>query len=61
MTGQENIRSNLHRLKIVGSPECPRNHGIQAVDRLIFQRKGLKKEREILKNSVEKSGQMASE
>jgi len=56
MTGHGNIQSYLHRLKIVGSPECPCKHGTQTVDRLIFQYKRLKNEREILKNSVLKVG-----
>jgi len=51
-----NIRSYLHRLKIMGSPECPCKHGIQMVDHLIFQCKRLKNEREILKSSVLKVG-----
>jgi len=37
MAGHGNIRSYLHRLKIIGSPECPCKHGIQTVDHLIFQ------------------------
>jgi len=37
MTGHGNIRSYLHRLKIIGSPECPYKQGIQTVDHLIFQ------------------------
>jgi hypothetical protein len=56
MTGHGSIRSYLHRLKIVGSPECPRKHGTQTVDHLIFQCTRLKNEREILKNSVLKVG-----
>jgi hypothetical protein len=32
MTGHGNIRSYLHRLKIIGSPECPCKHGIQTVE-----------------------------
>jgi hypothetical protein len=56
MTSQENIRSYLHRLKIIGSPECPCNHGIQTVDHLIFQCKTLRIERAILKSSVLKEG-----
>jgi hypothetical protein len=42
MTGHGNIRSYLHRLKLIGSPECPCNHGIQTADRLIFQCKRLR-------------------
>jgi hypothetical protein len=56
MTGHRNIRSYLHRLKIIGSPECPRNHGIQTVDHLIFQCKRLRNERAILKSSALKAG-----
>ena len=52
MTGNGNIPSYVHRLKIIGSPECPCKHGIQTVDHLIFQCKRLKHEREILKSSV---------
>jgi len=56
MTGHGNIRSYLHRLKFIGSPECPCKHGTQSVDHLIFQCKTLKNESEILKNSVRKEG-----
>jgi len=52
MTGHGNIPSYLHRLKIIGSPECPCREGIQTVGHLIFQCKRLKDEREILKSSV---------
>jgi hypothetical protein len=56
MTGHGNIRSYLHRLKIIGSPECSCNHGIQTADHLIFQCKRLGNERAILKSSVLKEG-----
>ena len=52
MTGHGNIRSYLHRLKIIESPECPCKHGIQTVDHLILQCERLKNERDILNNSV---------
>jgi hypothetical protein len=52
MTGHGNIRSYLHRLKIIASPECRCKHGTQTVDSLIFQCNRLRKEREKLKNSV---------
>jgi hypothetical protein len=52
MTGHGNIRSYLHRLKIIATPECPCKHGTQTVDRLIFQCNRLKNEREKLKTSV---------
>jgi hypothetical protein len=56
VTGHGNIRSFLHRLKLIGSPECPCKHGIQTVDHLVFQCSRLKNEREILKNSGLKEG-----
>jgi hypothetical protein len=56
MTGHGNIRSYLHRLKIVGSPECPCKHGIQTVDHLIFECNMLRNERVALKTSVIKAG-----
>jgi hypothetical protein len=56
MTGHRNIRFYLHSLKIIGSPECPCEHGMQSVDHLICQCKRLKNERGILKNSVLKAG-----
>jgi hypothetical protein len=56
MTGHGNIRSYLHRLKIIGSPECPCNHGIQTVDHLIFQCKRLRNERAILKSNTLREG-----
>jgi hypothetical protein len=52
MTGHGNIVCYLHRLKIIGSPECPFSHGIQTADRLIFQCKRLRNERAIQKSSV---------
>jgi hypothetical protein len=51
MTGHGNIRSYVHRLKIIGSPECPCSHGIQTADRLVFRCERLKKETAILKSS----------
>jgi hypothetical protein len=57
MTGHGNIRSYLHRLKIIGCPECPCTDGrpsnIQV--RKASERKSTSKEQCI------KSGQMASE
>ena len=54
MNGHGYIRSYSHRLKIIGSPECPCKHDIQTVDHLIFQCNMLKNERETLKKSVPK-------
>jgi hypothetical protein len=58
MTGHGNIRSYLHRLKIIASPECPCSHGIQTADHVIFQCKRLRNERAILKSSVLKEGKL---
>jgi hypothetical protein len=52
MSGHGNIRSYLHRLKIVVSPECPCKQDIQTVEHLIFQCERLKNERGMLKKSV---------
>ena len=56
MTGHGNIRSYLHRSKIIESPECPCKHCTKTVDHLILQCKRLKNKREILKNSLPKVG-----
>jgi hypothetical protein len=37
MSAHGNIRSYLHRLKIIDSPECPCKKDIQTVDHLIYQ------------------------
>jgi len=58
MTGHGIIRSYLHRLQIIGSPECPCKYDIQTVDHLIFQCKRLKNKREILKSNVLKAGKL---
>jgi len=52
MTGHGNIGSYLHRLKIIGCPECPCKHGTQTVDQLIFQCERLVNERAHLTSSV---------
>jgi hypothetical protein len=56
MSGHGNIRSYLHRLKIVDTREHPCKQDIQTADYLIFQCKRLKYERGMLKNSVLKAG-----
>jgi len=56
MTGHGNIRSYLHRLKLIEIPECPCGQGKQTVDHLIFQCKRLKNERGIMRSSVIKVG-----
>ena len=56
MTGHGNIRYYLHRLKIIGIPECPCKQGTQTEYHLILQCKRLNNERDILRNSVLKTG-----
>ena len=56
MSEHGNIRSYLHRLKIIDGPECSCKQDIQTIDHLIFQCKKLKYERGMLKNSVLKAG-----
>ena len=56
LTGHGNIRSYLHRLKIIGSPERPCKHGMQTVDYLIFQCERLVNERTTLKSSEFNAG-----
>jgi hypothetical protein len=56
VTGHGNIRSYLHRLKIIGIPECPYSHDIQTLDHLIFQCKRIRNKRAILKSNVLKEG-----
>jgi hypothetical protein len=58
MSGHGNIRSYLHRLKIIDSPECPCKKDIQTVDHLIYQCEKLNCEREIPKNSVLQTGNL---
>jgi hypothetical protein len=52
MTGHGNIRSYLHRLKVIGNLECPCKHGTLTVEHLIFQCNRLKKGRETPKTGV---------
>jgi hypothetical protein len=56
MSGHGNIRSYLHRLKIIEIPECLWKKDIQTVDHLICQCEKLKYGRGILMNSVLKAG-----
>jgi hypothetical protein len=55
-SGYGNIRSYLHRLKLIDSPDCPCKQDIQTLDHLIFQCEKLKYERVMLKNSLLTAG-----
>jgi hypothetical protein len=56
MSGHGNIRSYLHRLKIIDSPEKKKKKDIQTIDHFIFQCEKLKYERGMMNNSVLKAG-----
>jgi hypothetical protein len=49
------FKSYLHRIKIIDSPTCPCGTTEQTVDRLIFQYKLLRKEKEKIISGVAKS------
>jgi len=55
VTGHGNIRSNLHRFKIIGTPTCPCGTKEQTIDHLLFECELLNKERDSLKSSVLKT------
>jgi len=54
-TGHGNIKSYLHRFKIIESPTCPCRTTEQTIDHLIFQCELLGKERDKLISGVSKT------
>jgi hypothetical protein len=52
VTGHGNIKSYLHKYKILDSPMCPCKNGEQRVDRILFYCKLLEKERDRLVAAV---------
>ena len=54
-TGHGNIKSYLHRFKIIESPTCPCGTTEQTTDHLIFQCEFLGKERDTLISGVSKT------
>ena len=52
MSGHGNIKSYLHRFKIIDSAECSCSRGMQTVDHLIYECSELDSEHEALKISV---------
>ncbi|KAJ4431228.1 hypothetical protein ANN_19825 [Periplaneta americana] len=55
ITGHGNIKSYLHKYKIIDSPLCPCNNDEQIIDHLLYNCKLLERERDILKAPVLKS------
>ena len=55
VTGHGNIRSYLHRFKIIETQTCPCGTKTQAIDHLLFEFELLNKERDILKSTVLKT------
>jgi hypothetical protein len=54
-TGRGNIKSYLHKFKIIESPTCPCGKAEQTIDRLLFQSELLGKERDKLISGVSKT------
>ncbi|KAJ4426793.1 hypothetical protein ANN_26592 [Periplaneta americana] len=55
ITGHGNIKSYLHKYKIIDSPLCPCNNDEQTIDHLLYNCKLLEREKDILKAAVLKS------
>ena len=55
VTGHGNIRSYLHRFKIIGTPTCSCGTNEQIIDHLLFECELLNKERDALKSAVLKT------
>jgi hypothetical protein len=55
VTGHGNIKSYLHKYKIIDSPVCSCKSGEQTVDHILFDCKLLERERDSLKAAVMRS------
>jgi hypothetical protein len=55
VTGHGNVRSYLHRFKIIETPICPCSTTDQAIDHLLFECELLNKERDNLISTVSKT------
>jgi hypothetical protein len=55
VTGHGNVRSHLHRLKIIETPLCPCSTTDQTIDHLLFECELLNKERDNLISTVLKT------
>jgi hypothetical protein len=56
LTGHANIKSCLHRFKLITSPACPCGKNDQTTDHLLYECELLKTQRHSLKIAVSKSG-----
>jgi hypothetical protein len=55
VTGHGKTKSYLHRFKIINSPTCPCGNRDQTIDHLLYDCQLLNKERNILKQSIQKT------
>jgi hypothetical protein len=55
VTGHGNIRSYLHRFKIIDTPECPCGTSDQTADQLLSECELLNKERDNLRHAIQKT------
>jgi hypothetical protein len=55
VTGHGNIRSYLHRFKIIETPLCPCGTSDQTADHLLFECELLNKERDNLRHAIQKT------
>jgi ribonuclease HI len=55
VTGHGNVRSYLHRFKIIETPICPCGTAAQTIDQLLFECELLNKERDNLKSTIIKT------
>ena len=56
VTGQGKLRSYCHRFKIIQDPTCLCKMSPQAADRLLLECELLRKQRQVLRNSIRKAG-----
>ena len=55
VTGHGKTKSYLHRFKIIKTPTCPCGSSDQNIDHLLFDCQLLNKERNLLKQSIQKT------
>ena len=56
ITGHGTLRSYYHRFKIINDPKCVCEMSPQTTDHLLWECELLRKQREVLKNSITKAG-----
>jgi hypothetical protein len=55
ITGHGNIKTNLHKFKLIDSPNCPCGHNDQTTDHVLFKCTLLNEERERLISAVSRT------